>query len=161
MELVRLEARISKIITVLGSALSVFFSMVLIGASGLIIFRLINQDAEETMTEKSVVWFAWAVCLIAGVLCIGALTYFIWLYKKQVDLYYDDKFVRKRGKKIIFEVLYSNIIEVGFADELIVLKLANSVIMPNGKKGPRCILGHYSMADVTRARHLIGPRPQM
>ena len=133
--------------------------MLFIGLSVFIIIKITRDNEQTTITDISAYWFCLAVSLIVSAVLISMLTYFIWLYKKQVDLYYDDRFVRKRGKKIIFEVLYSNIIEVGFADELIVLKLANSVIMPNGKKGPRCILGHYSMADVTRARHLIGPRP--
>ena len=159
MELVRLEARISKIITVLGSVLSVFAAMMFIGLSIFFVILITRHNEQTTMTDISGDWFGLVFSLIVSAVLIGALVYIIWLYKKQADLYYDDRFVRKRGKKIIFEVLYSNIIEVGFADELIVLKLANSVIMPNGKKGPRCILGHYSMADVTRARHLIGPRP--
>ena len=100
-----------------------------------------------------------SISLCTGLSFILIITVmFVWLiyvYKKQIDIFDEEKLIRKRGKKIIFELPYSNIVEVREGYETLFMILKTHIIQANGKKGVRNLLSRYSRADISRIKRMI------
>ena len=129
------------------------FIALFIGLLILFSFAFINASTED---EYSVylVCIVWAAAF--AVICIIVLVYLIYIYKKQVDTFKSDRFVRTINGKVVFEVLYENIVSVrvGFFDSLFIT-LKTPIVKVNGKKGPRNFYEHYSRYDIHYIRRAI------
>lgn len=120
---------------------------------GLFLNALINDKP----TKDNIIGLAICIC---GSLCFlmiffTLLLYVIYCYKKQVDIYTIEKLIRKRGKKIIFELPYNNIVTVREGFESVFMVLKTHITEANGKKGTRNFYAHYSRADISRIKSMI------
>lgn len=150
-----IEVRQSKIYTIL----SCFGALLIISfLAGLAIFSLYNivngdytNNEEQLYGNISVMCFSLMFILIITVMFV----WLIYVYKKQIDIFDEEKLIRKRGKKIIFELPYSNIVEVREGYETLFMILKTHIIQANGKKGVRNLLSRYSRADISRIKRMI------
>lgn len=83
-----------------------------------------------------------------AVICIIILAYLIYIYKNQVDIYKSDRLVRTRNGKVVFEVLYENIVSIRVGIDSLFITLKTPIVKVNGKKGPRNFYEHYSRYDI-------------
>lgn len=91
---------------------------------------------------------------------IGAVIYLIYRRFVQVDIYTEEKLVRKYKETIIFELNYKDIVSLREGFFSLFLFCNAPIIQANGKKGPRTIYEHYSLKDIARIKQLISPKIQ-
>ena len=106
-----LEVKQSKKIVVF-SCLSAF--ILLSFFCGLLVFVLyrISTGSYADFDEITGNIFMVAFCAILIVIIIGIIICIIVVYKKQTDVYTKDRIIRKIGNRVIFELLYKNIISI-------------------------------------------------
>lgn len=100
------------------------------------------------------------VCVLSFVLLIViifAIIYCIKKYKCITDYYMQDRMIRKKGEKILFEIEYKNIVSVRQAYLGTLLLICKEPIYYKGtKKKFRTLVEHYRKEDIYRIKRIIG-----
>ena len=150
------EAKQSKRMIILACCSQGIFIALFIGLTIMFSFAFIGATTDDEYTGYlfCIVWSA-----ATSAICIAVLAYLIYIYKKHVDIYKSDRFVRTVNGKVVFEVLYENIVSVrvGFFDSLFIT-LKTPIVKVNGKKGPRNFYEHYSRYDIHFIKRAITDR---
>lgn len=99
--------------------------------------------------------------LCFSVACIGfivfAIIYCIRKYKSITDYYMQDRMIRKKGEKILFEIEYKNIASVRQAYLGTLLLISKEPIYYKGKnKKFKTLVEHYRKEDIYRIKRIIG-----
>lgn len=149
-----LEVRQSKKIFIIAVISVIIFELIwlsLIIFATLWLTKIMDYGVNDTSLDLLVLCFAIALFLSF----VSVLIYLTYVYKKQVDIYSDDKMYRKRGDKIIFEIPYGNIIDIkqGFDSVFFILK--TSIKRLDGKEAPRNFYEHYAKKDIDKIIKLI------
>ncbi len=112
-----------------------------------------NDSASFDDFVGNIYGLCFSLCL--SILFIILSIYLIYNYNVQIDTYTNDKMCRKKGKRIIFEIPYKNIITVKHGFESVFFVLKEPIIKVNGKKGPRNFYAHYAQRDIDRIIQII------
>ena len=115
---------------------------------GLVIMFSFAMVRAKTYDEYTISIFCIVWAAAFAVICIIILVYIIYTFKKQVDTYKSDRFVRTVNGKVVFEVLYENIVSVRVGFDSLFITLKTPIVKVNGKKGPRNFYEHYSRYDI-------------
>lgn len=99
--------------------------------------------------------------LCFSVVCIGfvifSITYCIKKYKSITDYYMQDRMIRKKGEKILFEIEYKNIASVRQAYLGTLLLICKEPICYKGtNKKFKTFVEHYRKEDIYRIKRIIG-----
>lgn len=98
-------------------------------------------------------------CMIISVLIICLSIYFIKTMIEQVDVYTEDKLYRKRKDKIIFEINYSNIIDIKESYfNCLLLYCDKGFIKSNSKnilRSQTTFMEHYNRKDIIKIVEII------
>lgn len=73
----------------------------------------------------------------------------------QLDVYLENKLIRKKGGKIIFEISYKDITSIKQGYDSLFMVLKEPIVKINGKKGPRNFYEHYSEKDIKMIKRII------
>lgn len=124
---------------------------------GLSVYFICDYYAKEYTTFDEDILFYIVTCsfICFAIISVVAFIYLIHSYKSQVDIYCENKLIRKKGKKVIFELKYDNIkaIRQGYDSLFFILK--EPILNINGKKGPRNFYEHYAKRDIYRIKQII------
>lgn len=100
------------------------------------------------------------VCVLSFALMIFiifAIIYCIRKYKCITDYYMQDRMIRKKGEKILFEIEYKNIASVRQAYLGTLLLISKEPIYYKGKnKKFKTLVEHYRKEDIYRIKRIIG-----
>ena len=120
--------------------------------------RLFNEN--RTFDDEVVCSIILISSIVFSVIIAIMIIYILRTYRYQVDIYMDDKLVRKRKGIVIFELCYNDIISMREGIFSLYLYCKGPITMANGKKGPRTIYEHYAKRDKVRIKQLISPKIQ-
>lgn len=124
---------------------------------GLSVYFICDYVIQENITFDEKAAFYTCVCygMVFATILVVAFIYLLHTYKSQVDIYCENKLIRKKGNKVIFELKYDNIkaIRQGYDSLFFILK--EPILNINGKKGPRNFYEHYAKRDIYRIKQII------
>ena len=152
------EIRQSKSVFLLACLSAIIFELIFCGIA---IFCIIDlYHFEELSYDEylaSIIILISCISFIITILII--IIYIVYNFINQVDVYTKNKMYRKKGKKIIFELNYRDIVSVkrGFLNSLYIF-CKQPIIKSNGKKGPKTIYENYSKNDIYKIEQLLANR---
>lgn len=149
-----LEVKQSKKIVVFSCLSAFIFLSLFCGLLAFVVYRIItgrSADFEEITGNVFMVVF----CAIVIAIITGILVYIIVIYKIQTDIYTKDRIIRKLGNRVVFELLYENIISIKERYESVFFVLKKPIKKVNGKKGPRNFYEHYDRTDIAKIKRII------
>lgn len=126
---------------------AIFEALFLTVAIVFLIQGLKLSDTSEDNTIHllcSVFGFGFAVAILI------VMVYIIYVFRRQTDVYTDDKMFRKRGDKIIFEIPYKNIKDIKQGFDSVFFILNTPIKRLDGKAAPRNFYEHYAKKDIDR-----------
>lgn len=124
---------------------------------GLAVYLIYGYFIKEYIIIDDVIGiYMGAGCFIGfAIIFIIAFIYILHTYIYQVDIYCENKLIRKKGNKVIFELKYDNIKAIRQGYDSLFLVLKEPILKTNGKKGPRNFYEHYSQRDIHRIKQII------
>ncbi len=144
----------SKIIFILGCVSGIILFSFFFGFSiGMIVSVFVKDYTDE---DKLGYVISSSICFCFSIVIIIILIYVIYIYINQVDVYMENKLVRKIKDKIVFELEYSQIKTIKEGYFTILIFCEQPIRKANGKKGPRTIIEQYSVKDKNRIKQIIG-----
>lgn len=143
----------SKKIFIAACCSAVIFIAFFLGLTVFFVTKLF--DLELTNDEYILCVISLISSLVFAVVVLIILIYIIHNYRRQVDVYTEDKVYRKKGKSIIFEIPYNQIDTVREGFNSIFLVLHKGIVKKNGKKGPRNFYEHYAEKDIYEIERII------
>lgn len=152
----KLEIRQS-VIAVAGGIISIFiFEIVWGGTSISFLVDLIKNEAGQYNDGYWACILVLCIAWIIFILLIIALAYIIYCYRKEIDIYTDDRMYHTRGNKIIYELEYKDVIAVReWLMDTLILFCEKPIIKKNGKIGPKTVWANYRKADRIRIMQII------
>ena len=124
---------------------------------GLSVYFICDYFLQENITFDEEAAFYTSVCcgMVFALILVVVFIYILHTYIYQVDIYCENKVIRKKGNKVIFELKYDNIKAIRQGYDSLFLVLKEPILKTNGKKGPRNFYEHYSKWDVHRIKQII------
>lgn len=152
------EIRQSKSIFLLACLSVIIFELIFCGIAIVSIIDLCNFE-ELNYDEYLASIIVLISCILFIVTILIIFIYIVYNFINQVDVYTKNKMYRKKGKKIIFELDYKDIVSVkrGFLNSLYIF-CKQPIIKSNGKKGPKTIYENYSKNDIYKIEQLLANR---
>lgn len=148
------EVKMSKKMVIMACISAGIFELLFLGLS---VYFICDHVLQENITFDEKAAFYTSVCygMVFALILAVVFIYILHTYINQVDIYCENKVIRKKGNKVIFELKYDNIkaIRQGYDSLFFVLK--EPIIKINGKKGPRNFYEHYSQRDIYRIKQII------
>ncbi len=152
----KLEVRQS-VIAVAAAIISIIITEIIWGGSA--IYLLIDFIKNEAGQYNDGYWaYIFMLCCAFSmpILFIIALVYIIYCYRKEIDIYTDDRMYHTRGNKIIYELEYKDVIAVReWLMDTLMLFCEKPIIKKNGKIGPKTVWANYRKADRIRIMQII------
>lgn len=156
------EVKPSKQVFVLCMFCCLFGEAIFTGLGIYVIITLINgefKSFKDPVSQLCGDLFILIFCMILSVLFIILCIYFIKTMLEQVDVYTEDKLYRKRKDKILFELNYSNIIDIKvsylnclllFCKEGFIKSKSKHVLKPQ-----TTFMEHYNRKDIMKIIQII------